>query len=346
MKKNGTSNTCSHRSGLQSSFENQMEITSSMERFALIEHYLVHEFGASRDVVESVICGSIAGVVAKTAIAPAERVKMSFQVTNNKFTLYDALQRGRHMVKHDGVLSLWRGHSTTVLRVAPYSGIAYAAHDYAEIQLKQQLKSDTLPFIHKFLAGSIGGITGTLLTYPLDVLRVRLALTPGSNWVSTIRQGGLFQGLVPTMLGIIPYSGTSWMVKQTLQEAFPTVVHRQPTLLERLAMNALAGIAAQFVTYPLDIVRRRMQMATRCPDGRVPSLMYTLRHLAQTEGLRGLTKGFSLNIIKGPITLSLSLTTYDYLMACIGNIHDDPSYNLAWSKSWSKSNSEDETKKH
>ena len=32
-----------------------------------------------------------------------------------------------------------------------------------------------------------------------------------------------------------------------------------------------------------------------------------------TEGIPGMLKGYSLNIIKGPITLSLSLTTYDLL---------------------------------
>ena len=280
-------------------------LTPYTEWFAMIEHYISHELGASRDVFESVLCGSIAGVVAKTAIAPAERVKMSYQVTHDKFTLLDALKRGRQMTVQDGVKSLWRGHSTTVLRVAPYSGISYAAHDYAELQLKKSFDTNTLPFAYKFLAGSIGGAMGTLWTYPLDVLRVRLALTPGSNWSSTVRQGGLFQGILPTMAGIIPYSGTSWMVKQTLQEAFPTVFHRNPSLIERLSMNALAGLAGQFVTYPLDIVRRRMQMAQYDADGRLPSLTATLRHLFATEGVRGLTKGFSLNIIKGPITLSL-----------------------------------------
>lgn len=68
------------------------------------------------------------------------------------------------------------------------------------------------------------GAVGTLLTYPLDVLRVRLALMPSSSWSSAIGQGGLYQGLAPTMLGIIPYSGTSWMVKQSLQELFPKVI--------------------------------------------------------------------------------------------------------------------------
>ncbi len=35
--------------------------------------------------------------------------------------------------------------------------------------------------------------------------------------------------------------------------------------------------------------------------------------LYKEEGLRGMFKGFSVNIVKGPITLSLNLTTYDYL---------------------------------
>lgn len=44
-----------------------------------------------------------------------------------------------------------------------------------------------------------------------------------------------------------------------------------------------------------------------------PLCRHVLRQLIETEGLRGLSKGFSLNIIKGPITLSLSFTTYDLL---------------------------------
>lgn len=197
--------------------------------------------GGSSDVLATILCGSIAGAVAKTAVAPAERVKMRYQISSLKFTLTEALKHGIEIFRKGGLFSLWRGHSTTIIRVIPYSGISYAAHDYAEYQFKKYHQCDKLPFIYKFLAGSIGGATGTFLTYPLDVLRVRLALTPEASWASTLRSGGLYQGLTPTMLGIIPYAGTAWMVKQTLLENFPIVFHRPPTLIESLTLNAAAG---------------------------------------------------------------------------------------------------------
>lgn len=199
------------------------------------------EGGQSQDVMVSILCGSIAGAVAKTAVAPAERVKMKFQISDDKFSLRRAFNHGCEIYSRGGIFNLWRGHSTTIIRVIPYSGISYAAHDYAEAQFKKYHKSDQLPFVYKFLAGSIGGATGTFLTYPLDVLRVRLALTPGSSWVTTLHGGGLYQGLQPTMLGIIPYSGTAWMVKQTLQEKFKPLFHRKPSTLESLTINAVAG---------------------------------------------------------------------------------------------------------
>mmetsp|Transcript_24760 Transcript_24760/g.41266 ORF Transcript_24760/g.41266 Transcript_24760/m.41266 type:complete len:316 (-) Transcript_24760:814-1761(-) len=269
----------------------------------------------TRDVYEGILCGAIAGIAAKTVIAPAERIKMSFQVTSQPFTFRNALAKGNAVIKTQGILSLWRGHSTTILRVAPYSGFSFAIHDFSEDMFKAMLQTDILPSGYKFLAGSIGGVGGTILTYPLDVLRVRLAL--GGTWKASIRQGGMFQGMGPTLLGIVPYSGTAWWSKQTMLENFQRVStnNRQPTTLESVIINAIAGLLGQFVSYPLDIIRRRMQVAQTGADGNLPSIRMVWNELICTEGYAGAAKGFSLNIIKGPIALSISLTVYDKLRA-------------------------------
>ncbi len=199
------------------------------------------------EVNSTFICGAIAGMIAKTCIAPLERIKMTFQVSRDNFNYSAAIQRGYDIIHRGGVFSLWKGHSTTLLRVAPYAGLSYTFHDYTEHLFKKKLrlkqgnnsKNTTLPPLYKFLSGAAAGFGGTILTYPLDVMRVRLAL--GSSWKDAIRQKGFFQGLSPTLLGIVPYSGIAWLAKQTLLEEFQITTLRKPTLLESLAINALAG---------------------------------------------------------------------------------------------------------
>jgi len=281
---------------------------------------------ASYEVSSRLICGGVAGSLAKTIVAPAERVKMSFQITNRPFTLTRAWYKFCEMVRYDGVRSLWRGHSTMLVRVAPYAGSQFAVHDYMENTFLNMLDRPTkLPAQYKFAAGAVAGTVATLLTYPLDVLRVRIAFYPNATWRSTLAGGGLWHGLAPTMAGIIPYSGTVWCVKHELHHMYPDYNDGlRPGFYAAIFLNGLAGLAGQFITYPLDVLRRRQQFYGRLPDkdGRtrvknMPPLRSTFMKIMREEGTRGVFKGFTMNIFKGPITVSVSMTTYDVLMKWI-----------------------------
>jgi len=75
-------------------------------------------------------------------------------------------------------------------------------------------------------------------------------------------------------------------------------------------------MVGQFCTYPLDVMRRRMQLIPPTIPGRSQyskSMIEVFQNIVRNEGYRGLTKGFSMNIVKGPIALSVSLTTFDLL---------------------------------
>lgn len=74
-----------------------------------------------------------------------------------------------------------------------------------------------------------------------------------------------------------------------------------------LAFGAIAGLFGQSASYPLDIVRRRMQ--TR-PGYK--TIIGTVSQIVKEEGvIGGMYKGLSLNWVKGPIAVGISFSTFD-----------------------------------
>lgn len=88
---------------------------------------------------------------------------------------------------------------------------------------------------------------------------------------------GFYRGYVPTILGIIPYAGTSFFTYGTLKTfikgnqcdilnykfLLPIFVitdnHGYENMAVNLACGAIAGMMGQSSSYPLDIIRRKMQ---------------------------------------------------------------------------------------
>ena len=54
------------------------------------------------------------------------------------------------------------------------------------------------------------------------------------------------------------------------------------------------------------------------------SSIQTLKHVVQTQGIRGLYRGLALNWVKGPIAVSISFTTFDFLKHFLGFVGTGP----------------------
>lgn len=85
-------------------------------------------------IIRSGLAGGVAGCVAKTAIAPLDRVKILFQAQNPEFQKYSGkwlgvFTAGREIVNSQGLMALFQGHSATLLRIFPYAAIKYMAYD-------------------------------------------------------------------------------------------------------------------------------------------------------------------------------------------------------------------------
>ena len=273
--------------------------------------------------LEGLLAGGTAGCVAKTCISPADRIKICFQVGTERYTVGAALAKGRQLVLEQGFRALWRGNGATIIRVLPYSGTTYFTYDR---YLGVITGGEKPTAVHLFSAGALAGLTATTLTYPLDLLRARMAVFQGANrptYTGTMREilktdgyPYLFAGLRPTLFGIIPYAGLSFMTFETLKasirERYDLRSDRDiPTPL-RLMAGGFAGLVAQSATYPLDIVRRRMQVGRLQKHLSIPQ---AFRAVLETEGIRGLYKGLSMNWVKGPVSISISFTVNDMVKA-------------------------------
>lgn len=87
---------------------------------------------------------------------------------------------------------------------------------------------------------------------------------------------------------------------------------REPNAFENLLAGGLAGSVSQTLTYPLDLLRRRMQISGLSSLGyaNVGSVA-TIIDIVRTEGVRGLYRGIWPNVLKAFPTLGVSFAVYE-----------------------------------
>ncbi|XP_037133068.1 mitochondrial coenzyme A transporter SLC25A42 [Syngnathus acus] len=289
----------------------------------------------TRSVLNSLFSGALAGAVAKTAVAPLDRTKIIFQVSSSRFSAKEAYRLIYRTYLKDGFFSLWRGNSATMVRVIPYAAIQFCAHEEYKSLLGDYygFQGKVLPPLPRLLAGSMAGTTAAMLTYPLDMVRARMAVTPKEMYSNILhvfvrisQEEGLktlYRGFTPTILGVVPYAGLSFFTYETLKKLHAERSGRpQPYSYERLAFGACAGLIGQSASYPLDVVRRRMQTAG-VTGHTYGTILGTMREIVSEEGvIRGLYKGLSMNWVKGPIAVGISFTTFDLTQILLRKLHE------------------------
>ncbi|KAI5951981.1 LEU5 [Candida jiufengensis] len=143
-----------------------------------IESHRVLDKQSFKYVILSGIAGGVAGCAAKTLVAPLDRIKILFQTSNPEFlkyrgTFYGLIQAAKRIWSNDGIWGLYQGHSITLLRIFPYAAIKFVAYEQIRTILIPNDLYETAG--RRFLAGSLSGLASVFFTYPLDLIRVRLA---------------------------------------------------------------------------------------------------------------------------------------------------------------------------
>lgn len=131
-----------------------------------------------------------------------------------------------------------------------------------------------------------------------------------------------YRGYFVSILGMIPYAGTSFLVwghLQNLARNTPllseTQRRRHRTLLD-LSCGAIAGAMSQTASYPFEIVRRRMQVGGLAEPGRLYGFRETVGKIFMRNGFRGFFVGLSIGYLKVVPMTALSFTTWKAWFVC------------------------------
>ncbi|XWS72434.1 hypothetical protein CRYUN_Cryun02cG0039400 [Craigia yunnanensis] len=292
--------------------------------------------------VKELIAGGAAGAFAKTTIAPLERIKILLQTRTDGFQSLGVYQSLKKVLKHEGVLGFYKGNGASVIRIIPYAALHFMTYEqYRSWILDNYSFLGSGPVVD-LLAGSASGGTAVLCTYPLDLARTKLAyqvVDTRTNFRCGIRSlyhrpaysgitdvlttvykeagiRGLYRGVGPTLTGILPYAGLKFYVYEVLKTHVPE--EHQKSIVMHLSCGALSGLLGQTFTYPLDVVRRQMQVESLHPstiqgDMRYRNTWEGLTSIVRNQGWRQLFAGLSINYIKIVPSVAVGFAAYDMM---------------------------------
>lgn len=206
-------------------------------------------------------------------------------------TFNSTLDGLRKIARHEGLGSLWRGLSPTLVMAIPANVIYFTGYDYLRFDPKSPIQTYMPDAYAPLLAGSMARVAAASAISPIEMFRTRMQATTTGNsgrgvFVETfvglknmVRAQGytsLWRGLTLTMWRDVPFSGIYWWGYETVRNSLSE--YRDPhqltrprsrsrgnedhtsTFVNNFVAGATSGAVAAIVTTPFDVGKTRRQV--------------------------------------------------------------------------------------
>jgi len=296
------------------------------------------------DFLLNFMAGGVSGAVAKTCTAPIERVKLLIQTQDaNPKIISGEVARYTGIVdcfvrvsKEQGIKAFWRGNLTNIIRYFPTQAFNFAFKDGIKDMFPRADKKTEFGkfFAINMASGGLAGAGSLMIVYPLDYARTRLASDVGAGkqqfngladcLVKTVKSsgiGGLYNGIGVSVAGIIPYRGVYFGLFDTLSGYNPWQKSENNVFraASKFGCAQFSAIAAGYASYPMDTVRRRLQMQSEKPKDQwvYAGTADCFKKIMANEGTAALFKGAGANALR-TVGAAMVLVLYSEITAAFG----------------------------
>ncbi|KAG6389322.1 hypothetical protein SASPL_150790 [Salvia splendens] len=221
------------------------------------------------------VMGGIAGAVSRTAVAPLETIRTHLMVGSS-------------------------GNSSSELFV--YDTVN---KNVSQKQLGEQPKLRVPPSL---VAGACAGVSSTLITYPLELVKTRLTI-----------QSGAYNGLLDAFLKILEEGG----LPELYRGLTPSLIGEKIGNIETLLIGSAAGAISSSTTFPLEVARKHMQVGAVSRRHVYKNVLHALASILEREGLEGLYRGLGPSCLKLGPAAGISFMCYEACKRILIDIEED-----------------------
>ncbi|KAL4717796.1 hypothetical protein ACJJTC_000945 [Scirpophaga incertulas] len=296
---------------------------------------------------QKLIAGCISGIVTRFITQPLDVIKIRTQLEQKTDSKYKKMWFGisRKIIKKEGITAFYYGHNLgqihSILAVSSQFFVYELGTKYAS-----NIQTETLRPTFTFLCGVLAGGCSATLVSPIEVIRLRQIILQKQyhgiyNGAKTVyKHGGIlafYEGLSASLIQMGPAVGISFGVFQLLQKRLlnylqecddnckisSTNPHKPGHLLiSSTVAGSCAGFVSKTITYPFELVKRRLQIASHKDDDqkikkhyiKCKGLVNCIVDTYQADGFLGLFRGWKVTIYKAQLTSVIAFTTYE--LAC------------------------------
>ena len=246
------------------------------------------------DDLKNLFIGGTSSIISRTATSPLEIFRLQRQ---NPFMPHSTIN---NVMKLEGLKGLWKGNGTNCIRVFPQYAINYNIYQ----RTNKLLSNDNNDNIKNFVSGVVSGIISLAIIFPLETARTHLSLQSNKsnyNGILDVLKKVKFKaynGLQLSIIGFPLWNGINMSSYFYYKKYFEN--YDINSELYKLLCGGFAGITAISVTYPTDLVKRRLQLQS-FDNLNVPKysgVIDCFKNIINNEGVIGLYRGLYANYMK------------------------------------------------
>ncbi|MCJ1393606.1 hypothetical protein MMC18_006481 [Xylographa bjoerkii] len=308
---------------------------------------LLSKTSQSLEALKDITFGSIAGIIGKTIEYPFDTVKVRLQSQASGLPLRYAgpVDCFRQSFRAEGLSGLYRGVSAPLFGAAIETSSLFFSYRVAQNALQATLyashKEAALPLSALVACGAASGAFTSLLLTPIELVKCQMQVpvsagsyrgaSPAAVVAAVYRHHGLF-GFWHGQLGTLiretggsaawfgSYEGVSALFRRYDNQARPpplgdAVTLRPLPLWQQMLAGAAAGVSYNFVFYPADTIKSRMQTedVSERAKGARGTFWSVGKALWKQQGVKGLYRGCGITVARAAPSSAFIFAVYEGL---------------------------------